>query len=62
MDRVTGRICEEIDPESPVQLANEFVRFARAEDVAAEDPWTLGPYALANRFSFVFMKAARPAT
>jgi hypothetical protein len=38
MERVTGRICEDIDPERPVQLANVFVRFASAEDVAAEDP------------------------
>jgi len=38
MERVTGRICEDIEPERPVQLAKVVVRFASAEEVAAADP------------------------
>ena len=48
---MTGRICEDIEPDRPVQLvvpvgpgggtvqlANELVKLANAEEVAAEDP------------------------
>ena len=40
---MTGRICEEIEPDRPVQLANELVKLANAEEVAAEDPCECGP-------------------
>ena len=58
MDRVTGRIWEEIEPDNPVQPANVLVKFANAEDVAAEDPCECGPYALASLFSFVLINVA----
>jgi hypothetical protein len=39
MDRVTGRICEDIEPvERPVQVDNVLVKFANADEVAADDP------------------------
>lgn len=61
MDRVTGRIWEEIDPDNPVQFVKAFVKFASADEVAAEEAlWTWGPYALASLFSFALMNAANP--
>ena len=38
MERVTARICGDIEPERPVQLAKVFVKFANADEVAADDP------------------------
>lgn len=57
---MTGRICDEIEPDRPVHVENELLRFSRAEDVAADDRWAFGPYALASRFSLVLMNCARP--
>jgi hypothetical protein len=49
-----------MDPDRPVQEVNAADRFWRAEDVAADDAWVLGPYARASLFSFVLMNVARP--
>jgi hypothetical protein len=38
---------------------NVLVKFANAEEVAADDPCECGPYAFASRFSFVLMNVAR---
>ena len=49
-----------MDPDRPVQEVNAADRFWRAEDVAADDAWVLGPYARASLFSFVLMNVAKP--
>jgi hypothetical protein len=37
MDNVTGRICEEMEPERPVHAVNAWVRLVIAEEAAAFD-------------------------
>jgi len=49
-----------MDPDRPVQEVNAADRFWRAEDVAADEAWVLGPYARASLFSFVLMNVAKP--
>jgi hypothetical protein len=49
-----------MDPERPVHEVNADDKFWRAEDVAADDAWVLGPYARASLFSFVLMNVAKP--
>ena len=49
-----------MDPDKPVQFAKVCVKFANAEEVAADEVCVCGPYARASRFSLSLMNLANP--